>query len=89
MSAYMFPVSLTEHGGHRVTEHHWRQLGILFRLMGLAQRRVLIENTTSSRGAAVKPIQRRHIENYTNADPARGAGEVNALGLDVSAAAAE
>lgn len=78
-----------DHWDHRVADDHWEQPGNLFRLMGLAQRQVLFDNTSRSLGAAAPHIQRRHIENCTRADPAYGAGVAKALGLDVSAVAAE
>ncbi|AUN32740.1 catalase [Niveispirillum cyanobacteriorum] len=77
------------HYDHRVADDHWQQPGDLFRLMGLAQRQALYENTARSLGGAAPHIQRRHIENCTKADPAYGAGVALALGLDVSAYAAE
>jgi catalase len=79
------PLALTgeaAHYDHRKDEDHWEQPGNLFRLMTPAQQQALFENTARSLGGATLPVQRRHVENCTKADPAYGAGVARALRLD-------
>ena len=64
---------------HREDGDYYSQPGALFRLMTPAQQQVLFENTARSVGGAPVPIQLRHIENCTKADPAYGAGVRAAL----------
>ncbi len=64
---------------HREDGDYYSQPGALFRLMTPAQQQVLFENTARSVGGAPVPIQLRHIENCTKADPAYGAGVRSAL----------
>ena len=64
---------------HREDGDYYSQPGALFRLMTPAQQQVLFENTGRSLGGAPVPIQLRHIENCTKADPAYGAGVRAAL----------
>jgi len=73
---------------HRVDDDHWEQPGNLFRMMTSAQRQLLFENTARAMGDAKLHIKQRHVANCTRADPAYGAGVVQALGLDHHALAA-
>ena len=77
------------HWDHRLDEDYYSQPGDLFRLMTPAQQQVLFENTARAMGDAALEIKQRHIGNCTKADPAYGAGVAKALGLTVTAAAAE
>jgi len=77
------------HWDHRQDEDYFSQPGDLFRLMTPAQQQVLFENTARAMGDATPEIKQRHIDNCTKADPAYGAGIAKALGLTVTAAAAE
>ena len=76
------PLSLegaADHWNHREDDDYYSQPGNLFRLMTPAQQQVLFENTARNVGGASKPIQQRHIDNCTKADPAYGAGVAAAL----------
>ncbi len=73
-----------DHWNHRVDEDYFSQPGDLFRLMSSDQQQVLFENTVRVLGGAREDIQRRHIVNCLQADPAYGAGVAKALGLSVS-----
>ena len=78
------PLSLegaADHWNHRVDEDYFSQPGALFRLMTPAEQLLLFENTARSLGGAPLDIQRRHVKNCTQADPAYGAGVSRALGL--------
>jgi len=68
-----------DHWNHREDDDYYSQPGALFRLMTLAQQRTLFENTARSLGGASRPVQLRHIENCSRADPAYGAGVAAAL----------
>jgi catalase len=70
-----------DHWNHREDTDYFSQPGALFRLMTPAQQQLLFENTARSVGGAPVEIQRRHIANCTQADPAYGAGVRLALGL--------
>ena len=68
-----------DHWNHREDDDYYSQPGALFRLMTPAQQRTLFENTARSLGGASLPVQARHVENCTRADPAYGAGVAAAL----------
>jgi catalase len=68
-----------DHWNHREDDDYYSQPGALFRLMTPAQQRTLFENTARSLGGASRPVQLRHIENCSRADPAYGAGVAAAL----------
>ena len=68
-----------DHWNHREDDDYYSQPGNLFRLMTAAQQQVLFDNTARNVGGASKPIQQRHIDNCTKADPAYGAGVAAAL----------
>jgi catalase len=72
---------VADHWNHREDTDYYAQPGALFRLMTPAQQQVLFDNTARSVGGAPLPIQQRHIDNCTQADPAYGAGVRLALGL--------
>ncbi|MEP4039221.1 catalase [Pseudophaeobacter sp.] len=79
------PLSLegaADHWNHRADEDYFSQPGDLFRLMTPSQQHVLFENTARAIGGAQESIQRRHIANCAQADPAYGAGVAKALRLD-------
>lgn len=79
------PLSLegdADHWNHRADEDYFSQPGDLFRLMTPGQQHVLFENTARAIGGAQESIQRRHIANCAQADPAYGAGVAKALRLD-------
>ncbi len=81
------PLSLegaADHWNHRVDEDYYSQPGALFRLMSLAQRQVLFENTARAVGGAPKEVQLRHIDHCMKADPAYGLGVAKALGISES-----
>lgn len=71
-----------DHWNHRVDEDYFSQPGDLFRMMSPGQQQVLFENTARAIGGAREDIQRRHIANCSQADPAYGAGVAKALRLD-------
>ena len=68
-----------DHWNHREDEDYYSQPAALFRLMTPAQQQALFDNTARNVGGASKPIQQRHIDNCTKADPAYGAGVAAAL----------
>ena len=68
---------------HREDEDYYSQPGALFRLMNSAQQQALFDNTARSVGGASVEIQRRHIANCLQADPAYGAGVAKALGISL------
>ena len=68
-----------DHWNHRVDDDYFSQVGALFRLMTPAQQQVLFENTARSIKGVSRPIQQRHIEHCTAADPAYGAGVAAAI----------
>ena len=72
-------IGAADRWNHREDGDYYSQPGALFRLMTPAQQQVLFENTARSVGGAPVPIQLRHIENCTKADPAYGAGVRAAL----------
>jgi catalase len=74
---------LADHWDHRVDDDYFEQPGTLFRNMDPAARTRLFENTARAIGGASEDIQRRHIANCTQADPAYGAGVAAALGLTI------
>ena len=65
-------------------DDYYTQPGLLFRLMGAAQQKVLFENTARALGDAPKEIKIRHIGNCLKADPAYGKGVAEALGIPLS-----
>ena len=75
---------MADHWNHRVDEDYYSQPGNLFRLMTSAQQQVLFENTARSVGGASVEVQKRHISNCTQADPAYGAGLAKACLLYTS-----
>ena len=66
---------------HREDTDYYSQAGDLFRLMTPEQQQELFNNTADNVGGASEEVQRRHIANCTQADPAYGAGVAKALGL--------
>ena len=72
---------VADHWNHREDTDYFSQPGALFRLMMPAQQQALFDNTARSLGGAPRPIQQRHVDNCTQADPAYGAGVRLALGL--------
>ena len=74
------------HWNHRADDDYYSQPGKLFRLMTPAQQQLLFDNTARSLGGASRPIQQRHIDNCSKADPAYGAGVAAALEKGVSSA---
>ncbi|MCX5786997.1 MAG: catalase [Elusimicrobia bacterium] len=69
------------HWNHREDTDYFSQPGKLFRLMSLAQRKALFENTARAMGDASREIKLRHIGNCGKADPAYGDGVAEALGI--------
>ena len=67
------------HWDHRLDDDHYEQPGNLFRMMDPRQQQLLFNNTARSVGGASLPVQQRHIENCTRADPDYGAGVRAAL----------
>jgi catalase len=47
-----------------------------------AQQQVLFDNSARALGDAPEEIKRRHLSNWTKADPAYGAGGAKAPGLN-------
>ncbi len=70
-----------DHWNHREDTDYFSQPGALFRLMSPDQQQVLFANTARSLGGAPVPIQQRHVDHCSQADPAYGAGVRKALGL--------
>jgi catalase len=70
-----------DHWNHREDTDYFSQPGALFRLMSPDQQQVLFANTARSLGGAPVPIQQRHIDHCSQADPAYGVGVRKALGL--------
>ena len=68
---------------HREDTDYYSQSGDLFRLMTPEQQQILFENTARSVGGASVDIQKRHISNCLQADPAYGEGVAKALGLSL------
>ncbi|MDT6964184.1 catalase-related domain-containing protein, partial [Cupriavidus sp. SZY C1] len=68
-----------DHWNHRVDDDYFSQPGALFRLMSPAQQQALFDNTARAIKGVSKPIQQRHIEHCTKADPAYGAGVAAAI----------
>ena len=68
-----------DHWNHREDQDYYSQPGALFRLMTLAQRPTLFDNTAHSIGGAPQAIQLRHIDNCAQAYPAYGLGGAAAL----------
>ncbi|GAB1537187.1 catalase [Geovibrio sp. ADMFC3] len=64
-------------------DDYFTQPGILFRLMNLAQQKVLFENTARAMGDAPEEIKIRHIGNCMKADPAYGKGVAEAMKIDI------
>ena len=60
---------------------YYTQPGNLFRLMSPAQQQTLFDNTAAELTTVDEVVQRRHINNCLQADPAYGAGVARALGL--------
>ncbi|OMH26596.1 catalase [Motiliproteus sp. MSK22-1] len=71
------------HWDHREDTDYYSQPGNLFRLMTPEQQQKLFENTARSLGGASVDIQKRHINNCQQADPAYGEGVAKALGLSL------
>lgn len=68
-----------DHYDHRLDQDHFEQPGNLFRIMNAAQRAALFENTGRQLAGVSAPIQQRHIDHCTRADPAYGAGVQEAI----------
>jgi catalase len=73
-----------DYWNHRVDEDYYSQPGDLFRLMSVAQQRVLFENTARAMGGTSREVQGRHIMNCAKADPAYGKGVATALGITLT-----
>ncbi|MBB5466787.1 catalase [Paraburkholderia sp. CI2] len=68
-----------DHWDHREDDDYFSQPGALFRLMTAEQQQTLFDNTARAITGVSKPIQQRHIEHCTKADPAYGAGVAKAI----------
>jgi catalase len=64
-------------------DDYYTQPGKLFRLMTLAQQKVLFENTARAMGDAPLEVKTRHIGNCLKADKAYGEGVAKALGIKI------
>jgi len=73
-----------DHWNQREDTDYYTQPGLLFRLMGPAQQKVLFENTARSMGDIDRAIKIRHIGNCLKADQAYGKGVADALGIPLS-----
>ena len=73
-----------DHWDHREDDDdYYTQAGDLFRLMSQEQQQLLFENTARSvRGASIE-VQKRHIANCLQADPAYGKGVADALEISL------
>jgi catalase len=67
------------HWDHRVDTDYYSQPGNLFRLLTDEKKQLLFENTARAIHGVSKPVQQRHIDNCTQADPAYGAGVAAAI----------
>ncbi|SHM62904.1 catalase [Duganella sacchari] len=67
------------HWDHRVDTDYYSQPGNLFRLLTAEKKQLLFENTARAIHGVSKPVQQRHIDNCTQADPAYGAGVAAAI----------
>jgi catalase len=67
------------HWDHRVDTDYYSQPGNLFRLLTAEKKQLLFENTARAINGVSKPVQQRHIDNCTQADPAYGAGVAAAI----------
>jgi catalase len=67
------------HWDHRVDTDYYSQPGNLFRLLTDEKKQLLFENTARAINGVSKPVQQRHIDNCTQADPAYGAGVAAAI----------
>ncbi|MEO6972895.1 MAG: catalase [Rhodoferax sp.] len=72
-----------DHWNQREDTDYFSQPGNLFRLMTPEKQQLLFENTARAVGGASLEVQKRHIANCSQADPAYGAGVAKALGLKV------
>ena len=78
------PVSGTvDRHNHRLGSDYYTQPGNLFRLLTPDARERLIGNITASMRHAPQGIQELQVQHFFQADPAYGAGVVNALGLNI------
>ncbi|CAB3804794.1 catalase [Paraburkholderia fynbosensis] len=68
-----------DHWDHREDDDYFSQPGALFRLMTAEQQQMLFDNTARAITGVSKPIQQRHIEHCTKADPTYGAGVAKAI----------
>lgn len=68
-----------DHWNHRVDEDYFSQPGALFRLMSPEQQQLLFDNTARAIAGVSKPVQQRHIDHCTQADPAYGEGVAKAI----------
>ncbi|MYM83503.1 catalase [Duganella sp. FT50W] len=76
------PLSLegaADHWNHRVDTDYFSQPGNLFRLLTDEKKQLLFENTARAIHGVSKPVQQRHIDHCTQADPAYGAGVAAAI----------
>jgi catalase len=64
-------------------DDYYSQPGLLFRVMSLAQQKVLFENTGRAISGAPDQIKARHIANCFKADPNYGKGVAEALGINI------
>lgn len=72
-----------DHWDHREDDDdYYTQAGDLFRLMNETQQQALFENTARSVGGADIIVQRRHLKNCFQADPAYAQGVATALGIE-------
>jgi len=79
------PVSGTvDRHNHRLDADYYTQPGNLFRLMKPDARERLIGNIAASLKNAPQRIQELQVQHFFQADPAYGAGVVNALGLSTA-----
>lgn len=67
------------HWDHRVDTDYYSQPGNLFRLLTAEKKQLLFENTARAIHGVSKPVQQRHIDHCTQADPAYGAGVAAAI----------
>ncbi|MGF6113419.1 catalase [Pseudomonas frederiksbergensis] len=72
-------VGAAAHWDHRVDEDYYSQPRALFRLMSPAQQQTLFDNTARAISGASQLVIDRHIANCNGADPAYGAGVMEAI----------
>jgi catalase len=67
------------HWSHRVDEDYFSQPGVLFGKMSPEQKQALFDNTARAISGVSKPVQQRHIDHCTRADPGYGDGVAKAI----------